>query len=159
MDADCGSKFNADSHPKLTKPGDEIVVNTHEYTTGNNMTYTAEVNGIYSGPTDLVGVNNYSLIWNQINPTSIEVNCTATLLRSTGESFDVELKTIYTDLAAQMPSQQQGTLTFSNLSYSDNTLSFDWQGDVSVVPEPTSAIVLFSGLLFTWGYRRKYRLM
>ena len=133
------------SWPSL--PGDAIQVLTEESTSGNVMTYTAEVTGTYNGPTDIVGVSDYSFLMTQLEATTIEFVSIASLLRANGESFYVEMDTIYSGLSRQMPTQQRGELRFANLSFSNNVLSFDWQGDVECVPEPASLFLMFTGLL------------
>lgn len=137
-------------------PGEQIVFNAVVSTTGGIMTATQVVNGTYSGPTDLIGVTNYQTLWTQIDPTIIEITSTATLLRANGQSFGAEITSIYSGLSTQMPTNQQaGTHTFSNQSFSNNIMSFDWRGTVAPVPVPAAVWLLGSGLLGLLGVTRQ----
>ena len=130
-----------------TLPGDEIVFVATVSTSGGIMTSNQSVNGTYSGPTDVIGVTDYQMVWAQVDATTIEVISTATLLRSNGESFDAQITSVYSGLSAQMPfSVQVGSYTFSNQSFSNNVMSFDWQGVVEPVPEPGALTLLGLGI-------------
>ncbi|PTR08055.1 putative secreted protein with PEP-CTERM sorting signal/MYXO-CTERM domain-containing protein [Nitrosospira sp. Nsp5] len=139
-------------------PGDQISVTTHMSTIGNMLNYTADVNGTYNGPTDLVFVTDYHWIWTQLDPTSIEVSTTASLVRANGSSFVVDLHTLYTGLSVQMPTQQQeGRVIFSNMSFSNNIMSYDWQGTLVPVSEPPTLALLSLAALIGLVFRRQRR--
>ena len=113
-------------------PGDEIEIIADVTTQGGVMTADQVVNGTYSGPTDLIGVTDYEAIWTQIDPTTVELSVTATILRANGESFEADITQVYSGLSVQMPTDQQfSTLTFSDHTYSNNILSICWQGTVT----------------------------
>ncbi len=144
------------SWPSL--PGDSIQIITQESISGNMLSYTSEVTGTYSGPTDIIGVADYNFIMTQLDATTIDFFSTTSLLRANGESFEVVMDTIYSGLSQQMPTQQRGELYFSNLSFSNNVLSFNWDGTVECVPEPSSVILFIAGILtaaLTWRRRLK----
>lgn len=140
-------------------PGDQIEVTTHMSTVGNLMSYTSDVNGTYNGPTDLVFVTDYHWLWTQLDPTSIEVSTTASLIRADGTFFAVDLRTLYTGLSVQMPTHQQaGTVVFSNMSFSNNVMSYDWEGTLVPVSEPPTFALLSLAAFVGFGFRRKRRL-
>jgi hypothetical protein len=153
-----GGNFTAGRTSKWPSlPGEQIVVGTQMSTTGSAMTYTSTVNGTYTGPTDLVAVNGYTMLWTQLSPTSIQVTATASLLRANGQSFEVDLSTVYNGLSVQMPFSEQGTLTFTNESFVNNVLSFDWQGTLGPVPEPSSfwLVIILLPLIGWRAFRRR----
>ena len=121
------------------------------------MTADTVVNGTYHGPTDLIGVTDYHMVWTQIDPTTIEVTSTAKILRANGEFLDAQITSVYSGLSTQMPTHQQtGSNTYSNQIYSDNVMSFDWQGTIAPIPDtvPTVSewgLVLLTLLLLTAG--------
>jgi hypothetical protein len=139
-------------------PGEQIVLTANVSTVGGVMTATdATVNGTYTGPTDLIGVTDYHMLWTQIDPTTIEIVSTATLLREKELTLDAKVTSVYSGLSFQMPTNQQvGTYTFSNESYSNNIMSFDWEGTVAAVPEP-GTVVLLSSCLIAFGVARSKR--
>jgi len=139
-------------------PGEQIVLTANVTTSAGIMTANdATVNGTYTGPTDLIGVVDYQMLWTQIDPTTVEIISTASLLRTNGQILDANVISVYSGLSSQMPTNQQtGTYTFSNQSYRNNIMSFDWKGTVAAAPEPGTIMLLSLGLA-AFGVTRSKR--
>ncbi len=142
----------ATSWPAL--PGEQITRNLAASIATGSVTATGEINGTYSGPTDFVGVSGYTMLWTQLDPTSIQVVSSYTLARPDGSSFGVEMTTVYSGLSAEMPFPQQGSITFTNVSLSNGVFAYEWRGTIAPVPEPTSGTLLGFGLLGALWSRR-----
>ncbi|CAG1010732.1 hypothetical protein ANAEL_04012 [Anaerolineales bacterium] len=138
-------------------PGEQIVLTGDVTTSGGVMTANnATVNGTYSGPTDLIGIIDYEMVWTQINFTTIELISTAKLLSASGLTLDATVTSVYSGILSQMPTRQQlGEHTYSNESWDGNVMKYDWTGTVAVVPEPGTFVLLGSGLVALGVARRK----
>jgi len=55
------------------------------------------------------------------------------MVRQSGQVFDIQIISVYSGLTGQLPSDEMGLLEFSNETFCNNVLSFDWRGDVDVV--------------------------
>lgn len=138
-------------------PGEQIVLTGDVTTSGGVMTANnATVNGTYSGPTDLIGVTDYEMVWTQIDLTTIKVISTAKLLRENGLTLDATVTSVYSGLSSQMPTRQQvGDHSYSNESWDGNVMEFDWRGSVAAVPEPGTLVLFGTGLIGLLGLGQK----
>ena len=122
-----------------------LIANVSTDLVAGTINATQEVSGTYSGPIDLIGIKDYQMLWTQIDPTTIEITSVAMIERANGEFLEAHITSVYTGLLDQMPTKlQTGMYRFSNQSFDNNIMSFDWDGMVAPVPEPSSTLSLLA---------------
>ncbi|MCC7388064.1 MAG: hypothetical protein IT431_04770 [Phycisphaerales bacterium] len=109
--------------------------------------------GNYDGPTDLLGIESYSVLW---LPSSAEGEMfeagTAVVRRANGEQLLVQFATRYFGMDHGLSAPQFGVAEF-DATFDGRTLTMGWDGYFEVVPAPASLTVLLAaGLL---GRRRR----
>ena len=114
---------------------------------------TMHLTGNYNGPTDLVGIESYSVLW---LPSSAEGEMfeagTAVVRRANGEQLLVQFASRYFGLDSGLASPQFGVAEFDAI-FDGQTLTLAWDGYFEVVPAPASIAVLLAAGLF--GRRRR----
>jgi len=97
---------------------------------------TIDVSGSYDGPTDVVGVDDYQLVWTTDGKTLAETGSATLRLSSGGREHTTWVSSI-TPNAPNFERFSKGgetvRVTFSPFKLSGNTMSYDWTGTV----EPT----------------------
>ena len=140
---------------------DEIVLiaNVSTDLISETINATQTVSGKYTGPTDLIGVKDYQMLWEQIDPTTIEMTSVVMIERANGGFLEAHITSVYTGLLAPMPTEfQTGTYRFSNQSFNNSTMSFDWDGIVTPVPEPLTILGAATATGFGAFFKHKRKL-
>lgn len=112
-----------------------------------------QLNGVYDGPTDLVAIDSYSVLW---LPSSAEGEMfeagTAVARRANGEQLLVQFATRYYGMRDNLDAPQSGVAEF-DAEFDGQTLTIGWAGQFEVVPAPASLSVLLGAALL--GRRRR----
>jgi len=120
---------------------------------GSTLTYSVTLSGTYTGPTDIVGVTNYRVIWAQkgIGTKDVLERGSAMLHRSGGDSLAVLISSTYSNLSTPLPGNEAGSITPAVLTWSGTVLHENWSGSVSrtieTVPAMPIAVVPIVGLV------------
>lgn len=143
-----------------TLPGDIITATGSASTTGSDLAYSMALSGSYSGPTDLVGVSGYKVNWTPDGTNLIEVG-NALIETSGGSAFTVDIETVYSGLTTPLPLPQFGVFTSNSLTYVETgaltgEFDLDWSATLCV-PEPTTMLLLGTGLIGFAGFRKKFK--
>ncbi|KAB0243101.1 hypothetical protein EZJ55_23665 [Microcystis aeruginosa EAWAG127a] len=103
-------------------------VNTTEgLITANNGT----INGTYNGPTDLIGITDYSFVLRRQDSTSITVSTTANIVCQDGSALPVSITSTYSGLSVPTTFlEQHGEHYYGNQRWDGKVMSFDWVGVV-----------------------------
>lgn len=124
--------------------------------TVNGVAYSngSSVLGIYAGPTDIQGIIDYSMVWNQVDATTIRVDTTAKLLRANGDFIPMEITQVYSQLSSQMPVPRQYASETISATWDGTNSRIKWTGQISrEVPGP----VPFLGVIAAFKFSRKLR--
>lgn len=107
------------------------------------LTSFMTLSGTYGGPTDLIGIESYSILWlpGSVDGEVFEAG-TAVVNTASGEDLIVQFASRYTGLASNLPGVQTGAGTFDT-SFDGDTLSVGWEGFFAV-PAPGSAVLLLT---------------
>lgn len=112
------------------------------------------LSGSYAGPTDLVGIDSYSVLW---LPSSAEGEMfeagTAVARRANGEQLIIQFATRYYGLGNDIVSPQTGIARFDT-TFDGHRLTIGWNGYFRIAPAPGSASLLLGAGLFA-GRRRR----
>ncbi len=96
-----------------------------------------EISGDYRGPTDVTGIEAYELTWTSDGKTLTEV-ASADLLIVTGEVVHTEWTSAIVvtegELAAMPDGGETATITFTKFVETEDTLSYEWEGEVLAAP-------------------------
>lgn len=112
------------------------------------MSAVQTVNGTYRGPTDLLGIGSYTLHWEQLADNTIVITSFSEILRQSGDPFGAEIVSTYSGPSVSTLTHrlQHGRYFYSNQSFVDETLSFEWHGFVASVPLPATGLLLSAAL-------------
>jgi len=89
-------------------------------------TMDAEINGWYSGPTDIVNVGNYRMLLRQKAPGEITGTYTQSIFRSGGPALTLEADTLYTYSGDKvLPFDEAKTVDLSDVTLVGLTYSFN----------------------------------
>jgi uncharacterized protein (TIGR03382 family) len=123
-------------------PG-SIVTTTAEVTfdaDAQHLTSSMHFSGDYAGPTDLVAIEDYSVLW---LPGSLEGEVfeagTAVVRRANDELLIVQFATRYYGLRDSLTQTQYGIGDFET-TFDGETLTIDWDGYFQVPAAPTLAL-------------------
>lgn len=108
--------------------------------------------GTYRGPTDIIGISEYSIIWQPSTaPGEFFESGTAVLKRANGESLILQFSSVFSGLSSNLEAVQFGAAEF-DLSFENETLTVGWDG-VFEVPSAGTLPALAIGVLL--GARRR----
>lgn len=140
-------------------PGDTIRSNGTVTTNGTNQHYDITFTGAYHGPTDLVGLSEYTAVWHQPVAGQLDEVATGTVLRQGGAPpLRVTIRTTYTGIQNQLPYLGE-VVRFKVNTYTFNPATgayrFNWNATVSPENEvpalPGWGLALTSVLLALLG--------
>ena len=117
-------------------PNSQIVFDTEVKAVSEREWSTIiNISGKYDGPTDIVAVRDYTVMWTTDGKTLLEKG-SATLQRGTGDSVRSEWSSSIVPKERRFdkfPSAgEMLRVTFSPLRVDGNKMSYDWHGTVSV---------------------------
>ncbi len=136
-------------------PGSVIQVNSTVSNAGGGADWVSNsvISGSYNGPTDIVGIRDYSITWlPSSSPGEFFEAGTVVLERATGDTLIMQFASIFSGLANSLQEPQFGVGTF-NTSFDGTTLTLGWDGEF-FVPAPASGLVLAMGGVFATRRRR-----
>jgi hypothetical protein len=107
-------------------PGDEVIATGTASFSGTEITYTMNLTGTYSGPTNLIGVASHDVEWGVIENFGVQEEGLAEVLTPTG-SFTTNIVTEFL-FPATISQLQQGSYQINELSFEDNTYHSSWGG-------------------------------
>jgi hypothetical protein len=108
---------------------------------GQSISSSMTFEGTYAGPTDLVGIDSYSILWLPGSlPGEMFEAGTAVMRRANGEIVVTQFATHYTGMANSLLEPQYGE-GFLDVTWDGQTLDLGWTG-VFQVPTPSSAGLL-----------------
>ena len=114
-------------------PGSQIVTNAQVKAATNSQWDTnISINGTYNGPTDVVSVKDYQLVWTSDGKSILESGSAALELKSGGSVRQVWKSTI-TPASGIDKFPQAGeliTVSISKFQISGNKMSYTWEGTV-----------------------------
>lgn len=138
-------------------PGDTIIATADISFDEDSQTIFSSMtmNGVYSGPTDIVGIDSYNVLW---LPSSAEGEIfeagTAVLRRANDEQVIVQFATRYFGLRDSLENSQSGTGSL-DATFDGQVLSLGWDGQFEVVPAPgTLSLGLIGAALLVPRRRR-----
>jgi|GEM_PF-1454130 len=118
------------------------------------MTSSMTFSGNYNGPTDLVAIESYGVLW---LPSSTEgeffESGTAVVRRANGERLLVQFATRYFGLQESLRETQFGIGTL-DAQWDGQNLTIGWEGEFEVTPAPGTGLIAGMGLL-AFGRRRR----
>lgn len=116
-------------------PGSRIVFDT-TVTAKSATEWSTEitVDGTYDGPTDVVAVNDYRVLWNMVDDKLMEKG-SATLVLSSGESVRSEWNSVISarwqqEAGAFPESGESIEVAYSQFRIDGSTMSYTWEGSV-----------------------------
>lgn len=118
------------------------------------MTSNMTLSGNYNGPTDLVAIESYGLLW---LPSSTDgeffESGTAVVRRANGERLIVQFATRYYGLEENLLETQFGIGSL-DARFDGQNLTIGWEGQFEVTPAPGTGLIAGMGLL-AFGRRRR----
>ncbi|MCA9272602.1 MAG: hypothetical protein KDA31_06105 [Phycisphaerales bacterium] len=107
------------------------------------------ISGTYNGPTDIVGIRDYSITWlPSSTPGEFFEAGTMVLERATGDTLILQFASIFSGLANDLSEPQFGTGAF-NTSFDGTTLLLEWDGEFYVPAPATGVLMGMMGLAAT----------
>ncbi len=124
-------------------PGSNISIDSTVINQENELVSTSVISGSYNGPTDIVGIQDYSITWLPSSaPGEFFEAGTAVLNRANGETLIMQFATVFSGLQNDLLQPQFGIGTFDT-SFDGTTLTLEWDGEF-MIPAPATA-ALFAG--------------
>ncbi len=136
-------------------PGSVIQVNSTVSNSGGGADWVSNsvISGTYNGPTDIVGVRDYSVTWlPSSSPGEFFEAGTVVLERATGDTLIMQFASIFSGLANSLQEPQFGIGTFDT-DFDGTTLTLGWDGEF-YVPAPGASVALAMGGLVMTRRRR-----
>lgn len=150
-----GGNYTVDrvfSWPSL--PGSGVTASGQVSTVGDQMLFDCQMNGTYAGPTDLVSVSSYSVVWEQFDATTVHEKGIGEILRADGTSLIVNVESYYKNLSSMMPVPvEYGVMTKRDLTWDGSTYTLNWAGYLTV-PAPAGSLA-FGALAGIASRRRR----
>jgi len=137
-------------------PGSIVTINSTVVNGGAGQDWVSSsvINGTYNGPTDIVGIRDYSITWlPSSSPGEFFEAGTVVLERATGDTLIMQFASLFTGLANDLQEPQFGVGTF-NTSFDGTTLTLGWDGEFFVPSPAGGAAFAAAGVL---GLRRRRR--
>lgn len=122
-------------------PGSIIQIDSTVVNPGSEGDWVSNsvISGTYNGPTDLVGILDYSVTWlPSSTPGEFFEAGTVVLERATGDTLIMQFASIFTGLTNSLSEPQFGVGTFDT-SFDGTTLILGWDGEF-FVPSPASGV-------------------
>ena len=114
----------------------------------------SSISGTYSGPTDLVGVQSYSVTWLPSSTAGEFFEAgTVVLDREGGGTLIMQFASVFSGLTGRLTAPQTGAAFFES-SFDGTPLTQTWRGEFEVVPAAPTTLGLFGGLLALSRRRR-----
>lgn len=124
-------------HDGLVSASADVVAGEGGQSISSSMTFE----GTYAGPTDLVGIESYSILWLPgSQPGEMFEAGTSVMRRANGELVITQFATHYTGMANSLIEPQMG-FGVMDVVFDGQTLSLGWDG-VFQLPSPSSAALL-----------------
>lgn len=139
----------------LGLPGSNIQINSTVSNAGPGEDWVSNsvITGTYNGPTDLIGILDYSVTWlPSSTPGEFFEAGTVVLERASGGTLIMQFASIFSDLANSLTEPQFGVGTFDT-EFDGTTLTLGWDGEF-YVPAPASAAA-FAALGIAAARRRR----
>lgn len=135
-------------------PGSLVTVNSTVSNSGSLVTSSSTLDGTYNGPTDIIGIQSYSITWlPSSTPGEFFEAGTAVLERASGDQLIMQFASIFSGLGSGLSEAQVGTGIF-NTSFDGTNLVLEWDGEFDVVPAPASLALLGLGSITAMRRRR-----
>ncbi len=120
------------SYPEY--PTSQVVFDTEvTAVSGKEWSTTIAISGTYDGPTDVVAVKDYQVVWTTDGKTLFEKG-SATLERASGGSVRSEWSSSIVPKEVRLDKFPRGgetlNVTFSPLRVDGNKMSYEWRGTV-----------------------------
>ncbi len=135
----------------------DSVVTVNSIVTNDEAVVMSEsiISGTYNGPTDIIGIQDYSVTWlPSSTPGEFFEAGTAVLERSNGDTLIMQFASIFSGLDAGLSQPQIGVGIFDT-AFDGSTLTLDWDGEFEIVPTPGTAAIMSLGCLGLAGRRRR----
>lgn len=121
--------------------GSSVLVQSSVVNEEGSWNSTSTVTGSYNGPTDIVGIQSYSVTWMPSSAAGEFFEAgTAVLERATGETLILQFASVFSGLVFDLEQTQFGEATFDT-TFDGTTLTYGWDGEFSV-PGPGGAAAL-----------------
>jgi hypothetical protein len=135
-------------------PGSSMSIDSTVINEKGELFSTSVVSGNYNGPTDIIGIQDYSITWlPSAAPGEFFEAGTVVLDRASGDTLIMQFATVFSGLQNDLQQQQFGIGTFDT-SFDGTTLTLEWDGEF-MVPAPASGL-LFAGLGTVAVRRRRH---
>ena len=131
-------------------PQSLVTVNSTVTNDGSLVNSDSVISGTYDGPTDIIGIDSYSVTWLPSSaPGEFFEAGTVVLNRASGDTLIMQFASIFSGFSSGLSQPQTGIGVF-NTTFDGSTLSLEWDGEFDVVPAPaTAALLAMGGLTMT----------
>lgn len=134
-------------------PNSTMQIDSTVTESGGALTSSSTISGSYNGPTDIVGIQNYSISWLPSSaPGEFFEAGTVVLERATGDTLIMQFATVFSGLQNDLQQPQFGIGTFET-TWDGTTLTLGWDGEF-MIPAPGSASLLMVAGTFAMRRRR-----
>ncbi|MEM1072786.1 MAG: hypothetical protein AAGB48_09140 [Planctomycetota bacterium] len=137
-------------------PGSAVTIESTVTNDSEEPSWSSEsiISGTYGGPTDIVGISSYSVIWLPGSaPGEFFESGTAVLERANGESLVMQFASVFSGLSGDLTNVQFGSGVFDT-SFDGTTLELNWDG-LFVIPSPGTSVLLAGCLGLACRRRRR----
>lgn len=142
------------SYQWIGVPGSFLQINSTVMNDGGDWNSTSVIEGTYNGPTDIVGIQSYSITWLPSSaPGEFFEAGTVVLERATGQTLIMQFASIFRGLANDLQQPQFGVGEFDT-SFDGTTLTLGWDGEFAVPSPAGGAAFAAAGVI---GLRRRRR--
>ncbi len=132
-------------------PGSVVQIDSTVVNSGGGADWVSQsvISGTYNGPTDIVGIQDYSITWlPSSTPGEFFEAGTVVLERATGDTLIMQFASIFSGLSNSLQEPQFGTGVFDT-SFDGTTLLLEWDGEFYVPAPATGVLMGMMGLVAT----------